>query len=249
VLDSWVTVAKEFGYLLPDDEQVQFAMSVGPEEALLSGFCWTNEPAQVSKILERYKAEIAKRRQSWRIDISSNSHSGMEKGDVPMYKITPGVIKWIKSLLDVEMQCAVVSYLDREQVDTFLELAGVSDLIDTDKRVSASDDYVTDTDMLLGAALRVERRPDHCVLFDTTPYSSVAAHNVEMQSVGLIGPYPRYDLLSADTTAASFDSLTAMNIRRLFGERVYDQPLAESQSTDPGRNRKTMTKTRFFDDE
>jgi beta-phosphoglucomutase-like phosphatase (HAD superfamily) len=249
VLESWVTVANEFGYSRPDDEQVQFAMSVGPEEAIFSGFCWTNDSSQVAKILERYKAEIAKRRQSWSIDLSLNSRSSMIKGDIPMYKVTPGLVKWIKSLLDVEVECAVVSYLETEQVDTLLELAGVSQLIDIDKRVSASNGYVTDTDMLLGAALRVERRPDHCVLFDTTPYSSLAAHDVEMQSVSLIGPYPRYDLLSADTTAASLDALTAMNIRRLFGERVYDQPLAESQSTDPGRNRRTKTKTRFFDDE
>jgi beta-phosphoglucomutase-like phosphatase (HAD superfamily) len=143
----------------------------------------------------------------------------------------------------------VVSYLEREQVDVLLQLAGLDHLIPPDKRTSATNGYVTDKDQLLGAALRVERRPDHCVVFDTNPYASVAAHDVEMQSVGLIGPYPRYELLSADTTAATFDDLTAMNIRRLFSERVYDQPLADAElESAKRRNTKTRTRT-FFDDD
>jgi hypothetical protein len=65
--------------------------------------------------------------------------------------------------------------------------------------------------------------------------------------VSLVGPYPSYELLSADTTSASFDDLTAMNIRRLFSERVYDQPLADVQASEPEKRRKT--KTRFFYEE
>ena len=249
VFDSWTAIANELGYALPDDEQVQFALSVGAEEAIVNGFGWATESTKVGEILGMYKAEISKRRSLWQNDLISQAPSRNDRDVIPMYKINPGVTRWIKSLLDVEMQCAVVSYLEREQVDTLLELAGVSELIAPDQRVSASNGYVTDTDMLLGAALRVERRPDHCVVFDTTPYSSVAAHEVEMQSVCMIGPYPRYELLSADTTAASFDSLSAVNVRRLFSERVYDQPLVEVQTADPGRNRNTKTRTRFFDDE
>jgi beta-phosphoglucomutase-like phosphatase (HAD superfamily) len=249
VFDAWTTIAKELGYPLPDDEQVQFALSVGAEEAIVNGFGWTSESTNIAELLGKYKAEIAKRRSLWQNYLTTKSQSKNDHDDIPMYKGTPGVSRWIKSLLDVEMQCAVVSYLEREQVDTLLQLAGLSDLISPDKRISASNGYVTDTDVLLGAALRVERRPDHCVVFDTTPYSSVAAHEVEMQSVCMIGPYPRYELLSADTTTASFDSLSAINIRRLFSERVYDQPLVEVQTTDPGRTRNTKTRTRFYDDE
>ena len=249
VFDSWTALAKELGHPLPDDEQVQFALSVGAEEAIMNGFGWTKEPAKVAELLGKYKAEIATRRSLWQNYLSAKPQSKNDHDDIPMYKVTPGVSRWIKSLLDVEMQCSVVSYLEREQVDTLLELAGLSDLIPPDKRISASNGYVTDTDVLLGAALRVERRPDHCVVFDTTPYSSVAAHEVEMQSVCLIGPYPRYELLSADTTTASFDTLSAINIRRLFSERVYDQPMVEVQTADPVRTRPTKTRTRFYDDE
>ena len=51
----------------------------------------------------------------------------------------------------------------------------------------------------------------------------------DMRSVALVGAYPRYELLNADTSASSVDELTALNIRRLFGERVYDQPELDTQ--------------------
>jgi hypothetical protein len=49
----------------------------------------------------------------------------------PMYqsqcsKLRP-TLKWLKSLLDVEMSCGIVSYLDRDQVDILLEEAGLAD--------------------------------------------------------------------------------------------------------------------------
>lgn len=70
-----------------------------------------------------------------------------------------------------------------------------------------------------------------------------------MRCASLVGAYPRYELLSADTAAVSFDELTAMNIRRLFGERVYDQPLLEALQSQPKVVRKTKTKTAFWDPE
>jgi hypothetical protein len=57
-------------------------------------------------------------------------------------KLRP-TLKWLKSLLDVEMSCGIVSYLDRDQVDILLEEAGAG-LIAPDKRVSASSGYKRD---------------------------------------------------------------------------------------------------------
>ena len=108
------------------------------------------------------------------------------------------------------MQCSVVSYLEEFQLNVLLEQASLDDLLG--HRVSPSKCYPTFPNKLLGAALRMERRPACCVLFDCTPYGSVAAHDVEMQSGSFVGAYPRYELLAADSTAASFDLLTAMNI-------------------------------------
>ena len=65
-----------------------------------------------------------------------------------------------------------------------------------------------------------------------------------MQSVSFAGAYPRYELLAADSTAASFDLLTAMNIRRLFGERIYDQPQIDIEQNQPANTRSRRRKKR-----
>ena len=58
VFDSWVATAKNAGLPTPDAEQVQFAMSVGPEDAILYGFQWTEDQLEVSKLVDAYKKEL-----------------------------------------------------------------------------------------------------------------------------------------------------------------------------------------------
>lgn len=241
--EAWVSTAENAGFPPPDVDQVQFALSVGPEEAIVSGFGWASDENDVLELLKSYKEEISVRRDRLYQGIEGfgDSSEPAEDASIPMFRVVPNAVKWIKSLLDVEMQCGIVSYLDRDQVDILLQQAGLAELITPDKRVSASSGYNRDRYQMLGAALRLERRPDHCIVFDSSPYSAVAAHDNDMRSVCLIGPYPRYELLTADTTTSSFDDLTAMNIRRLFGERVYDQPMAEIEVAQPDTRRKTKT--------
>jgi beta-phosphoglucomutase-like phosphatase (HAD superfamily) len=247
--DAWTATANKAGLPLPDSDQVQFALSVGPEDAIVTGFQWASEDEEVSDLLKSYMEELSVRRTWARVSSGKNVSAATGMDSIPMFKATPSAAKWVKSLLDVEMQCGIISYLDRDQVDVLLEQAGLSHLIARDKRVSATSGYNRDSYQMLGAALRLERRPDHCVVFDSSPYSSVAAHDVEMQSVCIIGPFPRFDLLSADTATSSFDDLSAMNIRRLFGERIYDQPMVDTQAAQPEVRRKTKIRTRFWDDE
>jgi beta-phosphoglucomutase-like phosphatase (HAD superfamily) len=249
---AWTEVAKKNEYKLPDEDEVLFAMSVGPDEAVISGFEWA-EPGDfelVTKIVEGYKEELKSYRSEWERQgiVTGSQKPEAAKDEVPLFSVVPGVEKWISSLLDVEMQCAVVSYLNREQLDTLLEVAGLSHLFGSDKRISSGNNYGRDLDQLLGAALRLERRPDHCAVFDSSPYASAAAHDVEMRSVSIVGAFPRYELMTADSTAASFEELTAMNVRRLFGERVYDQPLEDSEQADPQIRRQTKTKYRWGDE-
>jgi beta-phosphoglucomutase-like phosphatase (HAD superfamily) len=242
--DAWEATAENAGFPPPDVEQVQFALSVGPEDAIVSGFEWASEEKDVLELLNSYKEQIRIRRDKlWQgIEGSGGSSGSAEANEsVPMFEVVPNAAKWLKSLLDVEMSCGIVSYLDRDQVDILLEEAGLADLIAPDKRVSASSGYKRDNYQMLGAALRLERRPDHCVVFDSSPDSAIAAHDNDMRSVCLIGPYPRYELLSTDLTTSSFDDLTAMNIRRLFGERVYDQPLEEVEAAQPDTRKRQKT--------
>ena len=226
-------------------------MSVGPEEAIVTGFRWTDNLQNATLIADEYREQIRLKRLEWENEGYSMSSGGDDASnasdDIPAIVVLPGVSEWIKSLRDVDMACGVVSYLEKSQVDILLDYAGLSGFFPSDKRVSMTNGYSRDSQQLLGMALRIERRPDHCVVFDSSPMASVAAHEVEMRSVSLVGPYPRYELLSADSSASSFDELTAMNIRRLFGERVYDQPMLDIVQNQPEVNRKT--KTAFWDED
>ncbi|CAJ1969446.1 unnamed protein product [Cylindrotheca closterium] len=250
--DAWTKVADRMSFSAPSQEQVVFAMTVGPEEGIISGFGWASNMSDAAKIAADYREEIKLKRAQWhRAGMTTNAgpSSGASVDEsTPLVKIIPGVEDWINSLRSVEMGCGVISHLEEDQVDILLEYAGLSSLLPKDKRVTKNQNYDRDSQQMLGSALRMERRPDHCVVFDSSPQANIATQEIDMRSVAMVGPYPRYELLSADTSAFSFGELTAMNIRRLFGERVYDQPMLDAlPQAEPLK--KTKVKTRFWDPE
>jgi beta-phosphoglucomutase-like phosphatase (HAD superfamily) len=246
---AWHRVATKEGKSLPNEDLVLFAMSVEPEAAVLKGFAWTTDSAEAARLAESYLKEIDVLRAQWSSSSASTPANTESAVEIPMVSAAPGAAKWVKSLLDVEMSCAVVSFLESDQVDALLRYAGLEDLFPNDRRVSSTSGYKDEVQQLLGGALRVERRPDHCVIFDSSPHASRAALENDMRNVNLVGAFPKYELLSADSVTSSFDELTAMNIRRLFGERVFDQPQTELQQPLLTKDRKTSTRTRFQDDD
>jgi len=246
--DAWTTVAWKLGFPHPIQQEIQFALSVGPKEAIIGGFCWTESEEEAEDIAQQYLNQIKLKRDAWHKEgyttTAEIENSSDEKDEAPLVRAMPDVTDWIKSLHAVEMGCGVVTHLEDDQMNILLDFVGLSELLPVDKRVSNTNGYLRDSQQLLGISLRIERRPDQCVLFDTSPVASIAAHEHDMRSVALVGPYPRYELLAADISAASVDELTALNIRRLFGERIYDQPELETQTpldTTTGRQVKTMT--------
>jgi len=252
--DAWTSVAWKLGFPLPVQQEIQFALTVGPKEAILGGFCWTESEKEAEDIAQQYLNQIKTKRDDWlkrgfttTIKIESSS---TEKDDLSMVRAMPDVADWIKSLQAVEMGCGIVTHLEDDQMNALLEFAGLSEILSVSDRVSNSNGYLRDSQQLLGVSLRIERRPDQCVVFDTSPVASAAAHEYDMRSVALVGAYPRYELLGADTSASSVDELTALNIRRLFGERVYDQPELDTQTIQPYDNRgQVKTKTQWAGDE
>jgi len=220
----------------------------------MGGFCWTESEEEAETIAKQYLNQIKAKRDDWlkkgyttTVKIESTSN---EKEDQPLVRAMPDVSDWIQALQAVEMGCGVVTYLEADQIDTLLKFAGLSELLPESTRVSNSNGYLRNSQQLLGGSLRIERRPDQCVVFDTSPVASVAAHEHDMRSVALVGAYPRYELLTADVSASSVDEFTALNIRRLFGERIYDQPELETQIMRPlDSGKQVKTKTQWAGDE
>lgn len=243
IYDSWVTTAQQLGYDAPTMEEVQFAMAVGLEEAIMFGFQWTQDRKEVANIVSVYRDQLSQKRSSWKTEPDHTANS-VAKESTMAIQAKPGALKWVKSLIDVEMKCCVVSNLEQDQVEILLHYFGLAELFP--HRVSSSNGYSTSKDQLLGAALRLERRPDHCVVFDAVPDSPAAA--LTMRSVSLVDPHPRYELVSSDSTVGSLDSLTAMDIRRLFTERTNDVAEVEFQQPQKQIQRKTKTSFLYDDD-
>eukprot|EP00591_Stephanopyxis_turris_P018394 CAMPEP_0195540292 /NCGR_PEP_ID=MMETSP0794_2-20130614/50496_1 /TAXON_ID=515487 /ORGANISM="Stephanopyxis turris, Strain CCMP 815" /LENGTH=1135 /DNA_ID=CAMNT_0040674357 /DNA_START=409 /DNA_END=3816 /DNA_ORIENTATION=- len=139
-----------------------------------------------------------------------------------IFPVIEGASEWLNSLRDANIPLSIISHLDKEKLSTILNLTNLSEYFPLDLRVSSNDGYEREMQEFLGAALRLERRPDHCMVFDTTPSSSIAAHDAEMVAVSFMGLYPMYDLCTADLTIAGFEDLTVMNIRRLFGDKSFE---------------------------
>lgn len=257
-LEAWTQTAQKFGHDAPLIDDIQPAAFAGPDGAVRKVFKWTDDAEKVNDITSTYK-EIAKTLSqelmrrfgqgagSVPASASSSSSESNEEANLPLFEFQDGSVDWIQSLLDVEMPCAVVSHLDQELLDVILEQTGLDRLFPQDKRVSASNFYASQSQEFLGAALRLERRPDYCAVFDTTPSSSAAAHQVDMQSISRIGSYKNYDLLSADITFKYFTQLQTQVLRGLFTETKLDEPQTEIQDIKP-ETKTTTTKTRFWEE-
>ena len=257
-LEAWTQTAQKFGHDAPLIDDIQPAAFAGPDGAVRKVFKWTDDAEKVNDITSTYK-EIAKTLSqelmrrfgqgagSVPASASSSSSESNEEANLPLFEFQDGSVDWIESLLDVEMPCAVVSHLDQELLDVILEQTGLDRLFPQDRRVSASNFYASQSQEFLGAALRLERRPDYCAVFDTTPSSSAAAHQVDMQSISRIGSYKNYDLLSADITFKYFTQLQTQVLRGLFTETKLDEPQTEIQDIKP-ETKTTTTKTRFWEE-
>lgn len=125
------------------------------------------------------------------------------------------------------MPIAVVSHLNSPQLDVVLEATGLAEYFPPDKRVSSDSGYSNERSELLGAALRVEQRPEECVVFDNTPNSANEAHEALMKSVSFVDHYARYELLMADHSVGSARDLDLMSFVKLFDKRSDLEPLLE----------------------
>jgi beta-phosphoglucomutase-like phosphatase (HAD superfamily) len=240
--------AERYGFRKPTEAELNIAVELPPRTAVEDVFEWYDPIHSVDTILatlkQIYESERRKQRKNNPVikADSSDSQLDIESSGVFQLAVTDGAKSWIKALLEVEMPCGLISYLDEESVDLIMKATGLDALIPVDKRVTFSSGYPRESFQQLGASIRIDRRPDMCVLFDGNADALNAARDNEMKSVGMTCIYPSYELLAADMTARNFDYLTAMNIRRLFGSRDNQEPLLEVALLEPSPpKRKVLT--------
>eukprot|EP00899_Mesostigma_viride_P020019 jgi/Mesvir1/28018/Mv04627-RA.1 len=199
---SWELLAAEEGFKMPSVPRPIYG--VGVERVISEVFRWTQDPRDVRRLAARlseiYRDEFIQR---------------------PV--LLPGVMDWLMAMAKVGLPCAVTSHMERARVVGALTSMGVSEFFQA--IVSAEDDMESKAQRYLSAAVKIDRPPLKCVVFEDDPRGVTAAHNCSMKSIAVLGSYKAYELQQADLTVSSMDELSIVNIRRLFanqGDELMD---------------------------
>ncbi|CAA2957907.1 haloacid dehalogenase-like hydrolase superfamily, partial, partial [Olea europaea subsp. europaea] len=151
-----------------------------------------------------------------------------------------GLKEWLDALASSNIPCAVVSSVDRRNMVEALERMGLKKYFQA--IVSEEDGMESIAHRFLSAAIKLDRKPSKCVVFEDDPRGVTAAHNCTMMAVALIGAHPAYDLGQADLAVASFNELSVINLRRLFAHKGSSFMELEKQiiETTPSRRKLTI---------
>lgn len=150
-----------------------------------------------------------------------------------------GALAWLKALEKTKVPCAVMSHMNRDAVHRVLDQMGIRHYFSVD--VTFEDDMETLAQQYLCAAVKLQRPPDHCIVFEYSPMGIAAAHNCTMKAVAVQGYFKGYQLKQADVTCASLDELTVYNLRRLFANRGCEfMDHLKANSTTPKKRENTI---------
>lgn len=198
-LDAWRQLATEMGEDFPNDVYVhRIILHAAPEYVLQKVLCWEKSESRFETLKSR---------------LLHIYYENLLKIDMPMN----GLKEWLDALYTAGVPCALVSCLDRRSMLEPLERMGLNKYFQA--FVTEEDGMESIAHRFLSAAIKLDRKPSKCVVFEDDPRGVTAAHNCTMMAVALIGPHPAYELVQADLAVASFSELSIMNLKRLFANR------------------------------
>ncbi|KAJ7532976.1 hypothetical protein O6H91_13G027700 [Diphasiastrum complanatum] len=198
-MKSWARLAKEEGKVLTEDpEELRQLLCLGVEDSLQKVLRWGKEEHELSRLTCRLA------------DIYCDE---LSKVRVPM----EGLIDWLEALDTAGVPCAVASTLDRISLLAALERMSLREYFQV--IVTEEDGMESIAHRFLSAAVKLDRPPFKCVVFEDDPRGITAAHNCSMKAVALIGSHPAYELTQADLAVSSFSELSVINLRRLFANK------------------------------
>ncbi|GAQ91255.1 Haloacid dehalogenase-like hydrolase (HAD) superfamily protein [Klebsormidium nitens] len=214
--ETWRRLAEEEGRPVPDYSRP--VHSIPPERVITQVLGWTREPEEVARLVVRaselYCQEVAKLR-------------------APQ----AGLREWLQALRTAGVPCAVTSALSRATVVAMLDAWGLRHFFQA--VVTNEDGMEAISQRFLSAALKLDRAPNSCVVFEDDPRGIAAAHNCTMKAVALVGTHPAYELEQADLTVSNFSELSVINLRRLFANQgaEFMDPLKQPRNQSPPRRR------------
>ncbi|KAM5556823.1 5-amino-6-(5-phospho-D-ribitylamino)uracil phosphatase, chloroplastic [Rosa sericea] len=198
-LNAWMQLAAEEGKEIPKETDVQGQMLyAGADHVLHKLLLWDKAETELTRLALRF---------------SQLYYDNLLRLSKPM----EGLKEWLEAVSTARIPCAVVSCLDRRSMVKALERMGLEKYFQA--IVTEEDGMDSIAHRFLSAAMKLDRKPSKCVVFEDEPRGITAAHNCTMMAVGLIGAHPAYDLVQADLAVASFNELSVINLRRLFANK------------------------------
>ncbi|CAA3006739.1 haloacid dehalogenase-like hydrolase superfamily [Olea europaea subsp. europaea] len=198
-LNAWRQLASEEGKEIPQDDNLQrLLLYACADHVLQKVLRWGKEQNDLDRM---------------KLRLSQLYHQNLVQLSEPV----EGLKEWLDSLVSLHIPCAVVSCLDRRNMVEALERLGLKKYFQA--IVSDEDGMESIAHRFLSAAVKLDRKPSKCIVFEDDPRAITAAHNCTMMAVALIGAHPAYDLGQADLAVASFNELSVINLRRLFAHK------------------------------
>ncbi|PIN18459.1 putative haloacid-halidohydrolase [Handroanthus impetiginosus] len=198
-LDAWEQLASEEGKEIPIDDNVRrILVYSGADHVLHKVLLWEKAEDDIDRLKSR---------------LSQLYHDNLLKLSEPI----EGLKEWLDAVATCRIPCAVVSSLDRKNMVDTLERMGLKKYFQA--IVSEEDGMESIAHRFLSAAVKLDRKPSKCIVFEDDPRGITAAHNCTMMAVALIGAHPAYNLGQADLAVGNFNELSVINLRRLFANK------------------------------
>ncbi|KAJ1691316.1 hypothetical protein LUZ63_015471 [Rhynchospora breviuscula] len=196
---AWRQLASEEGKELPNSEHMQRNMlRLSADHVLAKVLFWSREETEIERLKSR---------------LSELYYENLQNLDVPV----KGLKEWLDAVYTAGIPCAVVSCLDRRYMVDALDRMGLKKYFQA--IVTEEDGMESIAHRFLSAAVKLDRKPSKCVVFEDDPRGITAAHNCTMMAVALIGAHPAYELVQADLAVAKYSELSVINLRRLFAPK------------------------------
>lgn len=198
-LDAWKQLAAEEGKEIAEENDIQRLMLyAGADHVLSKVLFWEKTQSKIDTL---------------KLRLSEIYYDNLLRLTEPK----EGLRDWLDAVTNARIPCAVVSNLDRKNMMNALERMGLQNYFQA--VVSEEDGMESIAHRFLSAAVKLDRKPSKCVVFEDDPRGITAAHNCTMMAIGLIGAHRAYDLVQADLAVGNFYELSVINLRRLFANK------------------------------
>ncbi|KAL6897912.1 hypothetical protein ACP4OV_006871 [Aristida adscensionis] len=196
--DAWRQLALEEGKDIPSAAHVRKSILHGAADHVLRKVLhWAKREDQ----MERLKARL--------IELF---YENLFKLDTPV----EGLREWLDAVQTAGIPCAVASSLEGRCVVEALDRMALSKYFKA--IVADEDDMESIAHRFLSAAMKLDRKPTKCVVFEDDPTPKRHHSSSQLHYDGSCADWcpSSYELVQADLTIARYSKLSVINLRRLF---------------------------------